>query len=75
MLVDFSNDMPNCLSKRMAACPHRYVFALIITLKWKVVESWDFNYRFSRKHFYELGQVSKSSKRISLQFKTPLNSL
>jgi hypothetical protein len=34
-----------------------------------------FNYRFSRKHFYELGQVSKSSKQISLEFKTSLNSL
>jgi hypothetical protein len=83
---------------------HRYAFAMIITLKWKVLESWvmswieekfvlklvrahksvslkiytDFftefcksRYWFSRKHFYELRQVSKQ---ISLQFKTSLGS-
>jgi hypothetical protein len=34
-----------------------------------------FSYRFSRKNFNELGLVPKSSKQISLQFKTSLNSL
>jgi hypothetical protein len=34
-----------------------------------------FSYRFSRKHFDELGLISKSSKQIFLQFKTSLNPL
>jgi hypothetical protein len=43
-------------------------------IQWKS-SCWHFSYRFSRKHFYELGQVSKCSKQISLQFKTSLSSL
>ncbi len=43
-------------------------------IQWKR-RCWHFSYRFPRKHFYELGQVSKSSKQISLQFKTSLTSL
>jgi hypothetical protein len=57
---------------------------LIKTFPWKSITKmltptfslyWYFSYRFSRKHFDQLGQVSKSSKQISLQFKMSLNSL
>jgi hypothetical protein len=73
------------LSHRYVFRKFRNLSELIKMFSWKFITkkpipnfSLDFSkvgFRFSRKRFYEVGQVSKSSKQISLQFKTSLNSL